>query len=314
VAARRRRRIYTAATAVIIITAISSGLWLLAQEREADICPGILPGGLVRIIAGKPGEELNTPLDVAAAPNGRLYVADAGNGRVQVFSRWGRPKGFFGGKELSFSYPNTVAVDVYGQVYVGEFAAGRVMVFTAEGKLLRTFDARSTGVPVAPLDIALDDKGRLLIADRQGSILILNQEGRLHQRFDRIKGAEPETLAYPNGIAVDPAGRILVADTGNRRLLLLSPEGRLIREIEGGGLTHPRGVAFFGERYIVVADTFNSRLVVFDLTGKPVKNLLVKGELGIYRPMPNGLCVHQGRVYVADRAHHVVLVYGREAQ
>mgnify|MGYP005848438393 CR=1 FL=1 len=311
-ATRSRYRFSTVATIVVIIAVFISGAWLLAHNRGVK-GSSILPGGVVRVIAGRPGEELNTPLDVAVAPNGQTYVADAGNGRVQVFSRWGRPKGFLGEGKESFVYPNTVAVDAYGRVYVGDFTIGQIKVFTARGKLLRTLDAKTVGAQIAPLDMAVGSDGCLLVADRRGAVMVLDSEGRLRKRFDRIEGASPETLSYPNGIAEDSSGRILVADSANRRLLLTNADGKLIRVITNGKLTHPRGVAFFGEKYIITADTFNNRLLVFDLKGKLVKTLRAEDQPGLAYMMPNGLCVYQNRVYVADRADNVVLVFGKEA-
>ncbi|MDI6631495.1 MAG: hypothetical protein AB1507_08970 [Bacillota bacterium] len=306
-----RKQLYFGVAAMVVVAAISGWLvYLKQQERLASA--QVLPGGVVRVIAGKPGKELSIPLDVAVAPNGKLFVADAGNGRVQVFSRWGRQKGFLGGEDASFTYPNTVAVDTYGQVYVGEFNTGQIRIFSPKGELLRTFDSRTAGVPLAPLDLAVDEKGNLFVADRQGAILVLDRQGRIRQRFDRIEGASLETLSYPNGIAVDAAGKILVADSGNQRLLLLSAKGKLLKEIHGGGMTHPRGVGFFGEDYIVAADTFNHQLLVFDRQGKMVKRVQVTNQPGLSFIMPHGLCVHKGQVYVADRAHHIVVVFGKE--
>lgn len=306
-----RKQLYFGIAAMMVAAAISGWLvYLKQQERLASA--QVLPGGVVRVIAGKPGKELSIPLDVAVEPGGKLFVTDAGNGRVQVFSRWGRQKGFLGGEDASFTYPNTVAVDTYGRVYVGEFTTGQIKVFSPKGELIRTFDSRTAGAPLAPLDLAVDEKGRLFVADRQGIILVLDREGRVSQRFDRIEGASPDTLSYPNGIAVDAAGKILVADSGNQRLLLLSAKGKLLKEIHGGGMTHPRGVGFFGEDYIVAADTFNHQLLVFDRQGKMVKRVQVTNQPGLSFIMPHGLCVHKGQVYVADRAHHIVVVFGKE--
>jgi len=312
VAALSRYRLIIAAIIVILIAAVVSGAWWFVFNKEAATGLGVLPGGVVRVVAGKPDQQLNTPLDVAVAPNGRTYVADAGSGRVQVFSRWGRPKGYLGGEDTHFVYPNTVAVDTYGNVYVGEFAVRQIRVFSPRGELLHSFDAKNTGVQTAPLDMTVAGD-RLIVAERWGAVSIIDLGGRLLKRFDRIEGASPETLSYPNGIAVDPSGRILVADSGNGRLLLLNPDGKLIRVITHGKLTHPRGVAFFGTDYIVTADTFNNRLLVLDLQGKLIKMLQATDQPGLAYMMPNGLCLHQNRIYVADRANNVVLVFGREA-
>jgi sugar lactone lactonase YvrE len=294
----------------VIIAAVA---WLFVAQREAARGRGVLPGGVTRVVAGKPGQELNTPLDVAVAPNGQTYVADSGNGRVQVFSRWGRPLGLLGREEEVFTYPNTVAVDAYGNVYIGEFTVERIRVFTPKGNLVRTIDEKSAGVRIAPLDMAVGADGDLLIADRWGAVTILDSQGQVRKRIDRIDGALPATMSYPNGIAGDTRGRIVVADSGNGRLLLLNPEGELVRVITHGKMTHPRGVAFFDNKHIVTADTFNNRLLVFDVAGRLVKTLQATDQPGLAYMMPNGLCVFEKRLFVADRAHNVVIVFGREA-
>ncbi|MEW6182847.1 MAG: hypothetical protein AB1500_06670 [Bacillota bacterium] len=309
-ATSNRYRVY--AVVLIVVIAVALGARLLIGKKAVVTGPDIVPGDVTRVIAGKPGQELNTPLDVAVAENGRTYIADSLSGRVQVFSRWGRPQGLLGQGKLSFSYPNTVAVDAKGNVYVGEFVTGQIRVFTDKGKLLRTLDAKSTGAAIAPLDMAVARDGGLLIADRRGAVLILDRNGRVQKRLDRIQGASPETLSYPNGIVQDEdTGRILVADSGNRRLLVLDREGKLVRTITSGKMSHPRGVCFFDGKYIVAADTFKNDLLVFDLLGRLVKIVKVTNQPGLTYIMPNGLCVYEDRLYVADRAHNIVLVFGR---
>lgn len=62
--------------------------------------------------------------------------------------------------------------------------------------------------------------------------------GELHEAGDG-----PARLNDPRGLAVDAAGRLLVCDYGNDRLLVLSPEGRLIESFPVSGpeqvLLHP---------------------------------------------------------------------------
>lgn len=82
-------------------------------------------------------------------------------------------------------------------------------------------------------------------------------------------------MRAPRGIAADPFGRVVVADTGNDRLLLLENDrGELeLRRTVGsrgsgaGEFREPTGVALDARGRIYVADTGNDRVQILDRTG-----------------------------------------------
>lgn len=279
------------------------------RTKQSLLTRDNLPEGVVQVLGGRPEKPLNLPVDVAVAPDGRIFVADAGNNAVQTFYPWGQPRGLFGKGKIDFVYPNTVAVDQGGQLYVGEFNVGRIRIFGPKGELKLTINRQTVGEPVQPLDLAVGSDGRIYVADRQSGILILDKNGRLLRQIG-IVPANPRTFSFPNGIVVDTDGRFLVADSGNRRLLLFAPDGKLLRVIESAILTHPRGCAFWGKNYIVVADPFAGGVLVLNYKGELIKNLRAENEPGLTGIVPNGLTVDGDKIYVADRAHNVVLVFG----
>jgi DNA-binding beta-propeller fold protein YncE len=83
---------------------------------------------------------------------------------------------------------------------------------------------------------------------------------------------------HPVGIACDPSGRVLVADTGNHRLVKLRYrdgalhwEGVLGEPGIGPGQYHsPQGVALDSQGRIYVADTANNRVQVLSPEGWPL--------------------------------------------
>lgn len=74
----------------------------------------------------------------------------------------------------------------------------------------------------------------------------------------------------PQDLFRDPAtGNLLVADTGNNRVIVLDREGKLLREIGGeqAGLSGPEGVFVDVDGSIWVADKGNKRVAVFSPDG-----------------------------------------------
>ena len=87
---------------------------------------------------------------VAVDGQGRVYVADYGNSRIQVFNRHGAfltSWGSEGSGPGEFLLPQGIAVDRDGSVYVSDTANHRIQQFTPAGKVLATWDV--TGLLVS---------------------------------------------------------------------------------------------------------------------------------------------------------------------
>ena len=72
----------------------------------------------------------------------------------------------------------------------------------------------------------------------------------------------------PRGIAVDAQGRVFVADTGNKRILVYDADGNFITQIGDEGMAagqfeEPVGLAVDPQGNLYVADTWNQRIQVF---------------------------------------------------
>jgi DNA-binding beta-propeller fold protein YncE len=117
--------------------------------------------------------EFNLPRDIAIAPDGSLYVVDAGNFRVGVFKPDGtfvRNMGAIGRRSGQFSRPKEVAVDADGNAYVVDTAFGNFQIFNPEGQLLLAVGGRSEmNAPakyMLPSGIAIDGDGRVYMVDQ----------------------------------------------------------------------------------------------------------------------------------------------------
>lgn len=132
-------------------------------------------GRLVRSL-GRRGEgegEFNLPVDAAFAPDGTLWVLDAGNFRVQAFDAQGRFLRAFGaaGNGLGqFGRPRGLAIDADGLLYVSDASFANVQVFQGDGQLLLALGGRGSsdgpGRFALPSGVACDETGRLYVADQ----------------------------------------------------------------------------------------------------------------------------------------------------
>ncbi len=140
---------------------------------------------------GKGTGEFNLPRDVALGKDGKIYVVDGGNFRVQVFDASGKYLQAFGsiGKQLgNFARPKEIASDAAGNVYVVDAAFGNFQVFNGDGDLLMFVGERSERDGPArymlPSGVYVDEDGRVYMVD---------------QWFRKIDVYRPVTLSADGG-------------------------------------------------------------------------------------------------------------------
>lgn len=227
------------------------------------------------------------PRGIAVSPDGFVYVADSQNHRIQKFTAEGifvAAWGSFGGcpdvlpAPGTFCEPWDVAVGADGSVYVADTWAHRVQKFTADGDFV-------------------------------------TQWGTFGQH--RI-GLGPAAFYGPRAVAVGPDGLVYVADTGNKRVQVFSPDGEFLREWGGGGsapgqLNEPVGLAFGPDGQVYVADSWNFRLQVLEPDGEPVREWSISGwDNPAVEEKPFVAVDAERRVYVTDPGHYRVLVFDAE--
>ncbi len=161
------------------------------------------------------------PRDVAVAADGRVYVADTGNKRVQVFDPDGTFLFDFGGGGQApglLNEPVGLLFDAQGDLWIADSWNRRVQRFDAEGRFITTWPV-VTWNPLDPLDkpfLAVDGAGHIYTTDiEHRRVLVFNAEGgllwTLGPTFDGGAFASVGGVAVHEGILYvsDPqAGRI----------------------------------------------------------------------------------------------------------
>jgi DNA-binding beta-propeller fold protein YncE len=146
---------------------------------------------------------------IAVDPDGRVYVSDSGNNRVEVFSATGafiRQFGRFGSAEGQFLTPFDLAADASGNVYVVDDQSGTVSKFSPAGD----FAWRIGGFSAEDPDLighehlaSIDTHGRVVMTnDDTGRVLYVDAKGHKVDAFTLREGA--------CDVTVDVAGNTFV--------------------------------------------------------------------------------------------------------
>ena len=127
-------------------------------------------------------KDLKTPGDIAISPDGYLYIADTGNGRVLKVTMDGTLVAEIGKGQLKF--PKGVFVSYDNQVYVADSRGKAVFLFDATGNLIRQYtkpDAVLYGrdVDFTPSKVVADRAGNVYVISEgnSGGVIQLSREG-----------------------------------------------------------------------------------------------------------------------------------------
>lgn len=196
--------------------------------------------------------------------------------------------------EARLKGPAGMVWDAAGNLYIADSQNHRVRMLTREG-VIRTIAGTGVagtsgdGGPAAeaslflPVDLAIDAKGNLYIAEAQGHCIrrvsaegvITTVAGTGARGYSGDNGPATEAaLDTPQGIALDADGNLYIADTGNHRVRRVDAEGR-ITTIAGNGedgsggdggpateaqLSEPSSVALDAAGNLYIADSWAHRI------------------------------------------------------
>jgi sugar lactone lactonase YvrE len=229
--------------------------------------------------------QFQSPQGISVADDGSIFVADSLNNRIQKFDRNGQYVTSIGGPVQSsqpglFTEPWAVAVAPDGSIYIADTWNHRVQHFNAAGAYMDGWGAEG------------------------------NTNG--------LATGDPGVFFGPRGIAVDKDGRVLVSDTGNKRVQIFDSAGAFVSQFGGSGLQpgqldEPVGIAADAQGNIAVADTWNGRVQTFNVNGMPIASWEIDGWLEQEKVGKPYLAMdQQGHIYVADQAGLRILVFSRD--
>jgi uncharacterized protein (TIGR03437 family) len=225
---------------------------------QLSVIRRVSPGGTIKTVAGtgEPGSggdggpailaQLDDPRGVAVDTAGSLYIADYSSNLIRKVDTSGIIRTVAGGgaslgdggpaTSAKLDRPVAVAVDGSNNLYISDTRARRVRKVTPTGTI-STYAGGGTslleGIPATqamisgPGDLALDAAGNLYLTDSfdhrirkvtPGGI-IATVAGNGKAGFSGDGGpAVAASLDHPEGIALDAAGKLFIADRENDRI------------------------------------------------------------------------------------------------
>ncbi|NLE96205.1 MAG: 6-bladed beta-propeller [Dehalococcoidia bacterium] len=257
---------------------------------------------------------------ISVGADGKVYVADTDNNRIQIFSSDGTSLDQWTG----FNKPEGVAVDSAGNVYVADTDNHRVAVLSSTETVLHVLDGHDagsdnfqypSGIAVAP------DGNTLYIADTYNHCVHIytlaeGTYGHTETIGDyEIPGTGNGQFNNPYGVAVGPDGSVYVADTSNRRIQKFDADGGYVTQWgeygqAAGQFWDPAGVAVDSEGNVWVADTGNGRIQKFTASGVFIMTFGQGGSGPYHFSGPDDLAVmSDGTILVEDSGNHCIKVY-----
>jgi hypothetical protein len=242
--------------------------------------------------------QFNSPASTAIDASGNIYVADNLNHRIRKITSAGVVTTLAGsgvagfnnatGTAAQFSGPKGVAVDGAGNVYVADAGNHRIRKITSAGVVTTLAGSGMSGTNDGP--------------------------NGMSSRFN-----------FPNGVALDAAGNVYVADFLNHLIRVIDPVSGATTTLAGSGtagftdatgaaaqFNFPTSVAVDGAGNVYVADQLNNRIRAITPAGVTT-TLAGSGTAGFANGTgtaaqfnnPAGVALDAaGNVYVADQGNN----------
>ena len=278
------------AIAALIVIAGVAGWWWWRTQTRTDPLDGEWTA-IVTVVAGDGVSALrdgansrarfSDPFGIAVAADGAIYVADAGDAqRIRrigadgsVSSVAGSTRGHADGPagDARFDAPSGLALDAAGAIYVADTGNNSIRRVAPDGAVSTLAGSPEAGFadgsPLearfnGPIGVAVDALGRVIVADTYNDrIRAINPDGSVVTLAGGQKGfadgpAADAQFDTPCGVAVDAAGNVYVADTGNGVVRIVSTEGVVstLDPLPSDGLVRPIGITVDARGVVYVTD------------------------------------------------------------
>jgi len=219
------------AFAVLVIGALVTGAYAQSSlfdkydvnmTKWAQLPAGTAWGGVTTWVAAD-GKGTVIVL-VRKAPYFRVFTTDG-----KFIKSWG--------DEGLFNEAHSVQFDHDGFIWATDPNDHLVHKFSSDGKLLMTLgkkgvagDNTSHDTFNRPNAVAIASNGDIFVSDGyvNSRVVRFAKDGTFIKIIGGAKGSGPGQLQLPHGVAIDSKGRLLVADSDNKRISVFDKDGKFI--------------------------------------------------------------------------------------
>lgn len=244
----------------------------------------------------------NAPAGIALDQEGKIYVADFSNKRIQILdfsgnfypsisvhglahgveiaddiiyvAVWDNPTieifAINGTKISSFSVlgkPGDIAINNFGEIYVTSYETGIIQIFDPFGNLIKTISPVVNGIHAKYTGIALDNLENIYVTDYiNNRVMKLDSSGNF--LFEFIIPPEEGKFFRPTNIEINLDEEVYVTDNSNK-VFIFDTSGNFIYSFGelGEGISQfngPHGITFDDLGHVYVVEMNNNRIQIFN--------------------------------------------------
>ncbi len=316
---------------------------IIIADRNNHRIRSIASDGTVTTIAGdgtfgftdgaSATAQFNNPTGITIDTSGNIIIADRDNHSIRSIDSDGMVRtiagdGTFGSTNgasatAQFNSPTGVAIDASGNIVVADSSNNRIRSISPNGMVStiagggvfgHNDGASATARFSSPQSVAIDASGNIVIADRS------NHQIRgidVNDVVSTIAGEGARGIAdgasataefnFPQGVAIDTSGNIIVADTLNHRIRSISLDG-IVTTIAGSGPSGPNNGSFadgissnarFSELFGIVIDA-SDNIIVADEDNHRIRKIERNSFILVGTPSCSDVGNHNLALIVSD--------------
>jgi len=197
---------------------------IVVDSRKSCVYRYTPTGQLLGEIGSGPGSgpgQFKSPRDTAISPDRKIYVLDAANYRVQVFSDDGKYLLSFGSKGSGpgeFLRPHALDFDPIGRLFIADVDNSHIAVYDEKNRFVTAWGKAGSGPGEfhAPHGMGVDRRGDVIVSNYYGPVQKFTPQGKLLLEFGKMT---PESnLASYHSMCLDREGNIYITTRDKQRV------------------------------------------------------------------------------------------------
>jgi len=213
------------------------------------------------------GKPFSHPQAIALSVDGKLYVVDSGNNRIQIFDKRGqflRTIGGFGFESDQFDNPTDIWTRSLINIYISDYNNRRIQRYDRRLNFISSLINNEADDPDVQFEetrsCALNSNNDLFILEHsENKIIKINRRGEKERSFGSYESGDGE-LQEPQQLDIAANRFLLVSDAGAKTVFVYDFFGNFIRRIESPQFVHPAGLCILEDGSFLLADSEANKL------------------------------------------------------